>query len=155
MCLFQVIESGECFVEILSQIEHLLGYSNDLFLLRSSDGDKFLDNLVCDKSVPLELLANLESDVKGTNTDKRWLFARELVVMHGHLGEVHCHLINQVLKAFWCIARLGYIFLFFGRKACLAYVTDLEDFLKIHSKEVQDGRSRDLIVDRFEDIELE
>ena len=63
MCLFQVIESWEGFVEILSQIEYLLGYSNDLFLLRSSDSDKFLDNLVCDKSVPLELLANLESDV--------------------------------------------------------------------------------------------
>ena len=75
--------------------------------------------------------------------------------MHGHLGEVHCHLINQVLEAFWCIARLGYVFLFFGSQASLANMTDLEDFLKIHSKEVQDGRCWDLIVDRFEDIELE
>ena len=63
VCLFQVFESREGFVEILSKVEHLLGYSNDLFLFRSCYGDKFLDNLVCDKSVPLELLANLESDV--------------------------------------------------------------------------------------------
>ena len=75
--------------------------------------------------------------------------------MHGHLGEVHCHLINQVLKAFWRIARLGYVFLFFGSQASLSNMTDLEDFLKIHSKEVQDGRCWDLIVDRFKDIELE
>ena len=34
-------------------------------------------------------------------------------------------------------------------------MTDLQDFLKIYSKEVQDGRRRDLIVDRFENIELE
>ena len=155
VCLFQVIESREGFVEILSQIEHFLGYSNDLFFFRSCDGDEFLDNLVRDKSVPLELLANLESDIEGTDTDKRWLFARELVIMHGHLGKVHCHLINQVLEAFWCIARFGYVFLFFGSQTSLANMADLQNFLKIHSKEVQDCWRRDLIVDRFENIELE
>ena len=155
VCLFQVFESWEGFVEILSQIEHLLGYSNDLFFLRSCDGDKFLDNLISDESVSLELLTNLESNIQGADTDERWLFARELVIMHGHLGKVHCHLINQVLEAFWCIARLGYVFFFFGGQTCFANVTDLEDFLKIHSKEVQDCWRRDLIVDRFEDIELE
>ena len=104
MCLFQVLESGEGFVEILSQVEHFLGYSNDFFLLRSGHSDKLLDDFVRDQSVSLELLTNLESNVEGTDTDKRRLFARELVIMHGHLGKVHRHLINEVLEAFWSVA---------------------------------------------------
>ena len=34
-------------------------------------------------------------------------------------------------------------------------MADLQHFLKIYSEEVKDGRRRDLIVDRFEDVELE
>jgi hypothetical protein len=64
VCLLQIFEAGEGFVEILRQVEDLLRHFNDLFFFRAGDLNQLLNDHVSNQGVSLELLANLESDVK-------------------------------------------------------------------------------------------
>ena len=102
--LFQIFESREGFVEILRQEEHLLRYFNDFLFLRARNLHQLLHDTVSDQGVPLELLADLESNVERANTDEGRLAAGQVVVVHGHFGQVHRHLEDQVVQALCSIA---------------------------------------------------
>ena len=53
VCLFQVLKSREGFVEILGEVEHLLGNLDDLLLLGTCHLDKLLHDGVRDEGVSL------------------------------------------------------------------------------------------------------
>ena len=155
MCLFEVVEAGEGLVEVLSKEENLLRDVDDLLLLGVGDPDETLDDLVCDEVLAFELLANLEGNIKGTDSDKRGLLAAELVVVHRHLGQVHGHLVDQVVQAFGSAACRRDVLLFFGGEASLAHVADSKDFVEVFSEEVEHSRCRDLVLNCFQDVKLE
>ena len=92
--LLQVLQTWELFVEVLSQVEDLLGHIEDLVLVHSADLDQSGDHLSVDQVLLLQLLADLQGHVDGADSQEAWVSAGELKVMHGHFGEVDGHLFD-------------------------------------------------------------
>ena len=153
--LLEIFEARERFVEILRQVEHFLRDLDDLIFGGLRSLHKLLHDVVVDERIPLELLHDFEGDIECANSDERGFAARKLIVMHGHLAQVHRHLEDEKLEALGRTARFRHRFFLLGRQASLAYVTDLENLLQIVAKEVKDSWGWDLVVDDLKDIELE
>ena len=147
MSLFEVVQSGEKSVEILSKVQHLLTDLNNVFLFRFGRLNQLMHNLGRNQSVPLELLTNLESHVEGANCDETGLLAAQLIIMHRHFPQIHRHFENQELQPFGGVWVFRDRFLLFFGQRSLSLVTNVENFLQVDAKEVKDGRGGNLVVD--------
>jgi len=70
VCSLQIFEAGECPVEILRQVKDLLRHLDYFFFLGAGNQNQFLNDLVSDQSIPLELLANLKCNVERADANK-------------------------------------------------------------------------------------
>lgn len=82
MRLLQIFEAGEFFVEVLCQVENLLRYVQYLLLAHLAHVDEACDDLGVDQLLLLELLADLQGDVNGTDCQERWMTDGEGHFMH-------------------------------------------------------------------------
>ena len=73
MSLFQILEAGELFVEVLGQIEHLLGHIENLVFAHSADLDQSCDDLSVDQVFLLQLLTDFECNVDSSDGEKAWI----------------------------------------------------------------------------------
>ena len=67
MSLFEVVQSWEKSVEILSQVQHLLTDFNNVFLFRFGRLNQLMHNFGRNERIPLKLLTNFESHIEGSN----------------------------------------------------------------------------------------
>lgn len=90
--LFEVVKAGEKSVEILSEVQNLLRHLNYVFLFSFCRLHQFMHNFGRNQSIPFKLLANLQSHIEGADCNQAWLLAAQLVIVHRHLAQIHCHL---------------------------------------------------------------
>lgn len=80
--LFQVLETWELFVKVLSQVENLLRHIENLIFVHPANMDQSGHDLCVDEILFLELLADLEGHIDGPNGEETWVSSGELEVVH-------------------------------------------------------------------------
>ena len=149
LSLFQVLKLWENSVEILSKIQDLLWNFNDLFFLCLGDLDQLVNNAIADEIFSLQLFTDLESHVDCAYCHEWGSFPRQLIVVHGHLGQEHSHVVDKELHALWIVTACWNALLLLAGKGGLSLVPNVEDILQVDAKEVYQSGCWDFIVNNF------
>lgn len=155
MSLFEVLQSRESLVKVLCQVQHFLAHLDDVGLFTARDDDHALHDAIRDQRCFLKLLANLQCDVEAAHRDEALLAARQVIVVHTHLAQVHRHLLDQEALALRRVTRGRQRFLLLFSKTGVAHVPNFENITQVDAQEVKDGGRRNLVVNCLEVVQFE